>query len=273
MVNKELFLEKYPFFLEDKDGLVRLINLEWWKFVHLWYLIDDYFVRFSSFFSYYWISCELTQNTNYVLTGSLTWLFERFPNLDCRIKFDLDNISSISLYRDGELWWWGEWLPKFDLEKLFSKIGSLVSKKNRRNTKFNELMWNIIHSTEFWYQSVDKSLQIEELTGNIFDNFYVNRYLHTEFNETDKTIKHTDWALLFYDSFERENRSHVRLDSRLKNANKDIKLFRIDWKLPLNEWLSILYSWFEYNELVLEWFAPDEYNIKYSDILDSLIDW
>jgi hypothetical protein len=273
MIEKRVFLEEYPFFVEDKDGLVSLNKLEWWRFVHLGYLIDDYFIPFSPFFSYDWRPWELTEYTNFTLTGSITWLFERFPTLDCRIRFNLDCISPISYYKDGELWWGGQWLPMFDLEKLFSKTVSLVSQKIRVNKKFDEVMWNFIERTEFWYQSVDKSLQIEEITDIIFDNSYINRYLHTEFDENSKTIRHTDGSLLFYDLETKIQRSQVKLDSRLKNAQGDIKLFRIDWIVPLDEWLFILYRWFSFNELVLEWFNPEEYKSRYHDILDPLIDW
>ena len=134
-------------------------------------------------------------------------------------------------------------------------------------------MWNIIYRTEFFYQPSDHSLSIEEISDNFFDWEFINRYAHMEFDLDENKVTHFDWSINIYDENTKEQRKWFTLDKKIKNSKKHIKLFRIDWKIELNDWQEILLNWFSYNELVYEWIDPISYKSDYKDILVKNLDF
>lgn len=277
IIHKNDFLEKYSFFKETKDNLTIINNLTGWYFVHQWYIIDDYFIPYSNYFNYCWDISDMNENNfwlcNFMLTWSIIYLFENISNNTYAMKFDLENIQHKNKYRDWELWWWWRWLKEFDIDKLLWSHTPILSEKIRVNPKFDSILNNSIYKTEFYYQPIDFSLSIEEITDNIFQSQYINRYLHCIFEPQTRTIKHFDWSYLIYDKNSKEIRKTSSLDKKTKNACKHIKLFRIDWTINIIDWQHILLRYFCNNELIQERFDPVWYKEDYWDILEKDLDY
>ncbi len=277
MISKQEFLDKYPSFLTDKDWLTRLNNLSWGIFVHEWYIIDQFFIPFSQYFWYKCTNNKKEKWINYELTWSIVWYAQNNINLWVSIKFDLDSIRNKNSYIEWDIWGVWRWLPVFEIEKLLDSKEPILSEKNRFNNKFNDYFDNSIERTEFYYQNSDHSLLIEEIWNNIWKDYYINRFIHTQFNPENKTILHFDWSYNMYNLEWKNQRKMNSLDKKIKNSLDHIKLFRIDsiWILWMNldDWISIVYKRFIYNEQIQERFDPEWYFNDYRDILEKNLDY
>lgn len=266
------FLERFPIFTPTKEWLVCLNWISWWEFVHDWYLIDDFFVPYCDYFYYHGTSKKMW--VNYALCWWIIHLHEAKPDINCFMRFDISKRRPRNSYIQWDIWAWWRWLPRFDIKRLLGSKSDIVSEKHRRNPKFDALFGNHIKRTEFFYDVRRNSLQIEEISSNTIDNNYSNRYLHTEFSLESGLPNHFDWTLLFYSKEEKDIRDQTSLDKRTKNAHNSIKLFRIDWDIgELDVWIFLTMKWFVGNELITEWFDPENYVDVYHDILIKDVDY
>jgi hypothetical protein len=122
--------------------------------------------------------------------------------------------------------WFG---PHFNKERIDdpNEVGLTVVKRNKYSLFELE---NHLDKTEFFwsYRNGVKTLQIEEVSGlnYTFDDYYLNRYVHSERDINKKVLRHFDGAVKVYLSntyIERFNSNMIKADK----SYKEIKLFRI----------------------------------------------
>lgn len=122
-----------------------------------------------------------------------------------------------------------------------------------------------LEKTEFFWKSNEgesvKTLEIEELScpTKPYDNWHINRYVHSERDMKNRTFRHFDGAAKVY----AQNSYQERLNQAMpKNARPShyIKLFRVDGTTDLDDWLSLVSMFYKGNEMVIEYFDPDLFN-------------
>jgi hypothetical protein len=116
--------------------------------------------------------------------------------------------------------------------------------------------------TEFYWKHDDgiKTLEIEEISTreHHLDNRYLNRYLHAERDVRARRLRHFDGAVKVYPRDRYEGRFSVSLP--YGERCRKIKLFRIDGDVEVERWLEMVGYFFSGNEMVLEYFDPDQYH-------------
>lgn len=262
-ITKEEFFEKYPEFFEsiDKDWLVNISNLEinWNK---EWFYYKDYFIYYDDLFLKLWI-------INSFIYEYLPFYNKSKSYLQFKIKVNLDKIICKSNYKELMLLWWMYFWPEFSIDKFFTKSDkTLLIRKQRLNPKFSKYFWNNLTFTDFYIDQINNSFLIEEIWENKYNDIYLNRLIHSEFDINKEKIKHFDGSVLFYDFDNLNKRKEVLLSTYPKLSNSKYKLFRIDWLLDFEDYKNILFWFYDWNEMILEYFNLDEYKEKYKDILD-----
>lgn len=261
--DKQSFFENYPEFedLVDKDGLTNISLLEC-EISRYWIYYKDYFLYFDEqiwmISSWYYFFHEFF---------SAKWHYSNKTHFKLSLNFD--KIISRNKYKQLNRFWWYHYWPDFKLESFFTKADKIeFTRKIRLNPKFDNYSWYKIFATEFCIDQRDNSFLIEEIWEKIFKEYFLNRLIHSEFDLENSSISHFDGSILFYDKSSLEIRQNVTLDKRPKLSKKKKKLFRIDWKLEFEDFKKILFAFYFWNEMILEYFDFDEYKKTYSHILD-----
>lgn len=150
-------------------------------------------------------------------------------------------------------YWYG---PKFSKNIENIQEGVTVHLSKDKNIFFHG-----ISRTEFrWkpYKNL-RTFEVEELknieypTLGLGNDKFGCRYVHSQFDANKKTFIHFDGALRVY-SLEKMRR---RLNTDIKKAGKHskyTKIFRIDGKIELDEWKSLVSNYFRENSLLIEYF-------------------
>ncbi|MDD2744908.1 MAG: hypothetical protein PHU93_00020 [Candidatus Gracilibacteria bacterium] len=262
-ITKENFFEKYPEFFEsiDKDGLVNISNLEInWNKDGVYY--KNYFLYYDDLF------VELGVRNSFIY--EFLPFFDKYKNnLEFKIKLNLDKIISISNYKELNLIGGMYFGPQFSIDKFFTKSNkTLFTRKQRLNPKFSNYFGNNLIYTDFYIDQINNSFLIEEIGENKNNGFYLNRLVHSEFEINNEKIKHFDGSVLFYNFDNLNKRKGVLLSTIPKLSDSKYKLFRIDGLLDFEDYKNILFSFYDRNEMILEYFNLDEYKRKYKAILD-----
>ena len=169
--------------------------------------------------------------------------------------------------------WFG---PKFAIEALddISKIGLAVIYRSQPSP-FE--ITNSLVKTEFLWKSNEgekiKTLEIEE-TGSIkylYDNWHINRYIHTERDTANQTFRQLDGAVKLYEPSNYQNRIAEKMPNQIKSKHY-IKLFRIEGHINLENWLSLLSMFYTGNEMVIEYFDPALFENKFRPIITQYQD-
>lgn len=176
-------------------------------------------------------------------------------NEDITIKISLDwnliGYSPTFLETVEYEYWFG---PKYTDE--ISNIQKGLTKHSCSNY---ERDYYGISTTEFFWKdnSELKEFELEELRENdapTMKDFFGCRYMHSIYDTLKKTFVHFDGAIRGYDSdlyFERLDQSMTDFGRRSQYT----KLFRIDGKLALNEWKSLVTNYMQGNPLIYEYFG------------------
>lgn len=263
-IKKESFLDKYPEFKDsiDKDWLVNIskLNIKWSAD---WLFYEDYLIYYDDLFF------DLKIKDSFISAFASLYVSPS-DGSEFRIRLNLDKIISKSDYRLLLLLWWAYFWPQFDIEHFFTKsTETLFTRKQRLNVWFDEYFSNKIIYTDFYIDQVNGSFLIEEIREDTQKDIFLNRLIHSEFDIKNKKIKHFDWSILYYDKENIESRKSVFLWGKYpKFAHNKCKLFRIDWQIWLEDYRNILFWFYEWNEMVLEYLDLDEYKNTYSHILD-----
>lgn len=263
-ISEAVFLELYPEFesLVDKDWLTNLSNITEYNLEWVYY--KDYFIHFD------WAFKKLN------LINPFLWDYLYFFDV-CRkiwkqvlfrIKLDFNNIVSLKKYKNVTLIWWAYFWPDFKKDSFFeSSRKTLFTRKIRDNLKFSEFFNNEIFFTDFFIDQLNHSFQIEEITSNDFWGSLLNRFIHAEFDIKKRLVSHFDGSILLYDIKSIEERKLTLLSKYPRLANPKIKLFRMDGEISSEDLIRLTLSYFERNELVLEYFDNESYKEYYSHLL------
>ena len=169
----------------------------------------------------------------------------------------LDDPENIYFEKD---YWYGPKFPK-SLENLQDgvTVHGMAESSNTYSIKF----------TDFWFYSQSeniKVLQIEEVRENGITSIYPHntkyhhtRYLHAEIDIELGLIRHFDIAIRLYNTDNYNKRLHCNIrQARTQLSTVDrIKAGKFDGEITLTEMLSIAYSFFRGNPLLLEYFGEE----------------
>jgi len=187
----------------------------------------------------------------------------RESGLTIKVAIDLimrPRIREKYLSRLQEARWWGKpfnpgWLdtvcegheaefgraPKDDIESLLFRLKPPVEK--------TQFLWTIRESCS--------SLAIEELPPILGSEdgdspCMKTRYFHSIYDRSQKSFRHMDGSVLIYRPDMYGSRLKSKLSAKIK-AGKRIKLFRIDGDIPIETWSSLMTSYFNQNEMIIEY--------------------
>lgn len=161
--------------------------------------------------------------------------------------------------------WFG---PRFGREKLDDPNEVGLTVVGRDEPAFFALMGTSAwERTEFYWKHDGgvKTLEIEEISTpeHILDNRHLNRYLHAERDVKARRLRHFDGAVKVYPRDRYGDRLSVHLP-RGERCRK-VKLFRIDGDVDVERWLDMVGHFFSGNEMVLEYFDPDQYHEHFDE--------
>jgi hypothetical protein len=164
--------------------------------------------------------------------------------------------------------WFG---PRFGREKLDDPKVVGLTVVGRDEPEFFAIGGtSSLERTEFYWKHDDgiKTLKIEEIStrGCVLDNRYLNRYLHAERDVRARRLRHFDGAVKVYPKDRYEDRLSVFLPHG--ERCQKIKLFRIDGDVDVERWLDMTGHFFSGNEMVLEYFDPEQYHQFFDEKLE-----
>jgi hypothetical protein len=160
--------------------------------------------------------------------------------------------------------WYG---MQFDAGKLNDREFRGVTVHGRHDqTGVLDLTFPLIKTTFYVsdYANNEKEFQIEEIVPtesqqSAGQKYVLHRFAHFIWNTEDQTFRHFDCSVLIYTKGEHAKR--VKYDwKQLDNKHyakvyKRKKLFRLDGSIELEIIKDLLFSFFRYNELVMEYFG------------------
>ncbi len=161
--------------------------------------------------------------------------------------------------------WFG---PRFGREKLDDpRVEGLTVVVRDEPELFAMGGTSSLERTEFYWKHDDgiKTLEIEEISTreHVLDNRYLNRYLHAERDAGARRLRHFDGAVKVYPRDRYEGRLWVHLPHG--ERCRKVKLFRIDGDVDVERWLDMVGHFFSGNEMVLEYFDPDQYHQHFDE--------
>jgi len=180
--------------------------------------------------------------------------------LDLRIALDEDMLGLPgTLRKTMELeYWWG---PHFS-NKLNTNPSPAVT---RHKANEEQAFFSAIASTDFWWysQNENRSFEVEELrdldipsAGESKEHFG-SRFVHSLVDPKTGIPFHLDGAIRMYN----EDLMLKRVDHNLATFGKQTeytKIWRIDGKLAVQDWKSLINDYYRDNHLVGEYFGASE---------------
>ncbi|RED44150.1 hypothetical protein [Seonamhaeicola aphaedonensis] len=247
---KRLFKELESF--QDKDGLIKLKDLN----KNFTYKFQGVFLHNSlplCIYAHNFFRRSLSRHNNF-----------HFIFLDELMSFQNNDDITIKLALDWDLIGYSPtFLQSMEYEYWFGpKYNDDISKIQRGLTKHScsefEREYYGISTTEFFWKDNEnlKEFELEELRENdapTMDDFFGCRYMHSIYDTTKSTFVHFDGAIRGYNSdlyFERIDQNMTDFGRRSEYK----KLFRIDGKLELSNWKSLITNYMQDNPLIYEYF-------------------
>lgn len=262
---KGILYKVFPFLqeLRDKDGLVPMSDLsEKFDFfdgflINMGYLKSKDTPYTIMFHQYFRRSYNAFNNFNPYIVNLLGDLYINDKIPDFLIALDEDSIMQTKdwhQYHERE-YWYG---PKFNHNIPHNK-----QEVTKYTSSFIEKCANGSAFTEYyWKQKKDGSfqLEIEELTEiehpNIEQSFGC-RYIHSLYDKDNESFNHIDGSTRIYDSNQYQSRFYNSIDNYPNRNAKYKKLFRVDGKLSLDIWKTIIQGYLYHNESVNQYFNED----------------
>jgi len=269
-VSKSEVLKIYPELSEklDKDGLL---------------CIDDDFslheggIEYREHLLHYHqlLRRGYTSNPNFDFLGTFAgYYLKTKANNAFRIAIDHYRIMPKQAYvRFCEYdTWYG---PPYDPDRLDdpSAVGLTVLKRNQ-DSLF--VQTNSLDRTEFYWSYCDSitTLEIEEISkrGYQFDNYYFNKYVHSERHIENKIFRHLDGAVKVYLENDYPNRNKRQMPEEGK-CHKKIKLWRIDGNIDQENWKDTISLFFKSNEMIIEYFNPKAFEEMFELRVRNFKEW
>lgn len=176
-----------------------------------------------------------------------------------QIAIDFSRIVSLQHYRRIALEWARYyWKPYSDTLLLLEWYEPYFI-KYIRDEEFNKFFDNKILFTEFLIDPVHQTIYIEEISEIENWGYIVNRFIHCLYDRSSWKVTHMDWSLLYYDKWNYSLRKDVTLEKKPRFAVKKEKVFRIDWPINISDWKCLMFSFFYWNEMVIEYFDEEHF--------------
>ncbi len=239
--------------LQDKDGLISLEDLNK-NFTYQYQGVFFHNTLPLCIYSHSFFRRSLSRHNNFhfIFLDELMSM-ENNENITIRIALDWDLIGySPSFLESMEYeYWFG---PKYT-----DDISNIKKGLTKHNCSEFERDYYGVSTTEFFWKENGKlkEFELEELRENsapTLEDFFGCRYIHSIYDSSKETFIHFDGAIRGYNS-----------DLYFKRINKNItdfgrkgqytKLFRIDGKLELKKWKSLITNYMQGNPLIYEYFG------------------
>lgn len=246
----------------DDDGLLILSDD---------FILLDGGIRYGEYFLHYhqFLRRGFSSNPNFDFLGRLArYRRDTHAANVFRVAIDHRRIMKFDDYRQvmEKDTWYG---PQFAPDKLDDPnfIGLTVVGRVHPNL----LDSYPLEKTEFFWKTNEaesvKTLEIEELSSpsHPYENWHINRYLHSERDMINKRFRHLDGAAKVYAQHNYRERMSQTMPKNNRPAHY-IKLFRIDGEIDLHNWLSLVSMFYKGNEMVIEYFDPKLFNEMYRPI-------
>lgn len=250
---KRMFPNLHEISNSDKSGLISIRELENdFEYKHQGIFIHKKFPVCIFCHHFFRRSLSRLNNFHYIfLDELLSHKDDKEVQIKISIDWDLIGYSPDVLHSMEFEYWFG---PKYD-----DDINNIPNGLTKHSTNQFEREYYGISTTEFFWKSNDdlKEFELEELRENespTEKNFFGCRYIHSIYNTTDSNFIHFDGAIRGYDSdlyFERLDQNMTDFGRRSQYE----KLFRIDGKLPLSSWKSLVTNYMQDNPLIYEYFG------------------
>lgn len=247
---KRVFKELESF--QDKDGLIKLKDIS-----------KNFTYKFQGVFlhntlplciyahSFFRRSLSRHNNFHFIFLEELM-SFQNSDDITIKLALDWDLIGySPTVLQSMEYeYWFG---PKYN-----DDIRNIQRGLTKHSCNEFEREYYGISTTEFFWKDNDnlKEFELEELRENdapTMDDFFGCRYMHSIYDTTKSTFVHFDGAIRGYNSdlyFERIDQNMTDFGRRSEYK----KLFRIDGKLELSNWKSLITNYMQDNPLIYEYF-------------------
>jgi hypothetical protein len=250
----------------DKDGLNYLKDI----LINFSYLKEGYFKHNKSnavicVHPYFRKSLSRLNNFNQEF---LERLFSFMDNKDVniRIAIDSDLIGFAPSFSPSiELEYWRG--PKYDDDIESMEVGVSVYATNPDDY---EKIFHQIERSEVWFKKTEdtREFELEELkdcsSHDAGKEVFANRYVHSIYHLTSSNFEHFDGAIKIYDEKEKLERFIQDIKSAGKKA-RYFKIFRMDGKIAINDWKSLVTDFFKGNPLIKEYFkgiTEEKYDFK-----------
>lgn len=198
--------------------------------------------------------------------ADLMWRFGQYfkesgRTNEFRVAVDHDRLMPKEAYEN--VFEFSRWFgPRFGREKLDDPRVVGLTVVGRDESGLSALLGPSLERTEFYWKHNEgiKTLEIEEISTreNVLDDRYLNRYLHAERDVETRRLRHFDGAVKVYPRDRYEDRLSVHLPHG--ERCRKVKLFRIDGDVDVGCWLEMVGHFFSGNEMVLEYFDPEQYH-------------
>lgn len=179
-----------------------------------------------------------------------------------RVGVDRRRVMHASFYREvfESDHWFG---APFQRERLDNRYDRGVTAFVRSQPSPFDFFFGTLVRTEV-FRSVDgdiKSFEMEELNdvSEARGEYVLNRYVHAERDMRRGIFRHFDGAVKVYLKEQYAERIQCGRTLPDKTSFKKIKVFRIDGEIDADTWVDLTLRFFRGNELVLEYFDPDQY--------------
>lgn len=130
-----------------------------------------------------------------------------------------------------------------------------------------------LSSTEFYWKINEelREFELEELRESeapTLEDFYGCRYIHSIYDTNKSTFVHFDGAIRGYDSdlyFERIDKKMTEFGRRSQYK----KLFRMDGKIEIKDWKSLITNYMQSNPLIYEYFNAEKPKSELEQLIEN----
>lgn len=250
--------DKLPVELQkDKYGLVVIDDR---------FQLEDQGIIFNNVLLFYHPFLRRFFNSRFVDTPAILRHLNKSAKVELKIALDpIIHATPNMLDRTIELdYWHGQ---HFDASRLNNRNFTGVTVHGRNDpTGLLDFTFPIT-KTVFYikdYSNGEKEFQIEEIVPigsrtSSGKSYVLHRFAHFIWNIDKQVFNHIDCSVLIYTKDEHEKRTKYdwKLNDTTKYANvyDRKKLFRLDGEMELEIIKDLLFSFFRYNELVMEYFG------------------
>ena len=266
LLNNQIQMDKEGLYNEDE--IIKEFKKE--KFTSGYYYSDNYMIMAHPYFRR-----GHHEEANFAPRFiDIYWRFNR-NGIDKYISIDIDRVRiniDDSVFEESDTWFGAKFentiseiedgivklrpptgLKPFHIEHIFGNIYSLDIKWSSEKNK------KIFYAEEFKEES-SRIIKDEK-------EYYPAKYLHAVFNIEENVFTHFDGAIHFYTAEEyflrRDSDFNYNIKNKLQLKSLSQKLFKINGRLDIVDWIELTSHYLTGNPLIFEYFEgslPDHIN-------------